>query len=151
MSKSSNSFENDFLKHLFQNAAIAGIGDSAGLLPSAAAGNLYLRLCTDAVAVDDATIGTECAYTGYVLKGIAVSRSSGAWSIAANVAKNVADLLFGACTVGSENVRYVEVWKNNTGSTEADRIAWVQLTADLAVTVGVQPKFAAEALTFTFD
>jgi len=151
MSKASNIFENDFLKHLFQNAAIPGIGDTAGLLPSAVAGNLYLRLCTDALAVDDATIGTECAYTGYVAKGIAVARTSGVWSVAANVAKNIADLLFGACTVGVENVRYVEVWKNNTGSTEADRIAWVQLTADLAVAPGIQPKFAAEALTFTFD
>jgi len=147
----SNTFENDFLKHLFQNVAIAGIGDSAGLLASAAAGNLYLRLCTDAVTVDDATLGAECAYTGYVAKGIAVARTSGAWSITANMAKNIADLIFGACTVGSETIRYVEIWKNNTGLTESDRIAWVQLTADLLIEPGIQPKFAAEALTFTFD
>jgi len=147
----SDTFENEILKLIFQNAAITGIGDSAGLLPSAAAGNLYLRLCTDDVAVDDATLGTECAYTGYVAKGIAVARTSEAWTVTDDTVENTTDLIFGACTVGSETIRYVEVWKNNTGSTAADRIAWIELDSDLAVSLGIQPKIAAGALTFTFD
>lgn len=148
---SSATLSNDFLEHIFQNAAITGIGDSAGLLPSADAGNLYLRLCTDAVVVDNATLGTECAYTGYVAKGIAVARTSGAWTVTDDTVENAADLLFGACTVGSENIRYVEVWKNNTGTTEADRIAWVELDSDLSVSPGIQPKIASGSLVFTFD
>jgi hypothetical protein len=151
MSKASDSFENAFLKHLFQNLAIAGIGDAAGLLASAAAGNLYLRLCTSAVAVNDATIGTECAYTGYVAKGIAVVRSAVGWTVTNNQAVNAAELVFGACTAGAETIRYVEIWKNNTGATEADRIAWVQLSADFAVAAGMTPRFEAGAIVITFD
>lgn len=151
MSKASDSFENDFLKHLFQNLAITGIGDAAGLLAAAAAGNLYLRLCTSAVAVNDATIGTECAYTGYVAKGIAVVRSAVGWTVTNNQAVNAAELVFGACTAGAETIRYVEIWKNNTGSTEADRIAWVQLSADFAVAAGMTPRFQAGAIVVTMD
>jgi len=147
----SDTFENAILKLLFQNINLAGIGDAGGLLASAVPGNLYLRLCTDASAANDATIGTECAYSGYVAKGIAIVRSSVGWTVTDNVAENSADAIFGACSALPENVRYVEVWKNNTGSTEADRIAWVQLTADLYVSAGITPKFAAGALTFTFD
>lgn len=149
MSNASNTFRNDFLKHLFQNSAIAGIGDSSGLPAAGAAGNFYLRLCTSAVAVDSATLGTECAYTGYVAKGIAVARTAGGFTVTANQVKNAADAIFGACTAGSETVRYVELWKNNTGSTEADRLAFAQLASDLAVSNGIQPKFAAESLVFT--
>jgi len=150
MSNASDTFENEFMKLLFQNVAIAGIGDAAGLQPSAVAGSLYLRLCTDATVANDATVGTECAYTGYVAKGIAVARTSGAWSVTANVIKNVAELLFGACTATPETVKYVEVWRNNTGAGLADRIAWREITP-LAVDAGDQPKFAAEVVVFTFD
>jgi len=155
MSKASDSFENAFLKLLFQNLAITGIGDAGGVLPSAAAGNLYLRLCTSAVAVNDATIGTECAYTGYVAKGIAVVRSSEGWTVTnasgTNTAVNEEELVFGSCTAGSETIRYVEIWKNNTGTTEADRIAWVQLSADFSVVSGMTPRFEAGAIVVTFD
>lgn len=151
MSKASNTFENEFLSHLFQNVAIAGIGDGSGLPAAATAGDFYLRLCTDAVAVDDATIGAECAYAGYVAKGIAVARSAGGWTITGNQAVNAAEVLFAACTAGAETVKYFEIWKNNTGATEADRLTWVQLTANLAVTAGAVPRFAAGAVVVTFD
>ena len=55
MSKS-NSFENQILLHIFNNTAITDIGDALGLPASATAGNLYIRLYTDAVVVDDSTI-----------------------------------------------------------------------------------------------
>lgn len=144
----SDNLRTDLLKLLFQNIALAGIGDANGLQPSAAAGNVYIRLCTDAVVVNNSTLGAECTYTGYVAKGIAVARSSAAWSVTANVAKNIAQLLFGACTAGSENIKYVEVWKNNTGSTLADRISFCEI-APFAVSAGKTPKIDAEALTVT--
>lgn len=148
---SSNTFENEILKHLFQNSAILGIGDASGLLAAASAGNLYLRLCTDATVVDDATVGAECAYTGYVAKGVAVARSNAGWTVVANEAANLAEIQFGACSAGSENIRYVELWRNNTGDAEADRISWVQLAADLAISIGITPKFSVGAVVFTFD
>jgi len=149
MSNASSTFANLLLKHYFQNAAHAGIGDSVGLLPSAAAGSFYIRLCTDAVVPDKDTIGAECSYTGYAAKGIAIARTDVALSDTGNVIKNASELLFGACTVGSENARYAELWMNNTGSTEAHRIAFKQLNADITIAPGIQPKISAEALTFT--
>lgn len=147
---SSNTFSNEVLKLLFQNVAIAGIGDAAGLQPSAAAGSVYLRLCTDATVADAANVGTEATYTGYVAKGIAVARTSGAWSVAANVVKNVAELLFGACTATPQTIKYVECWRNNTGSTLADRISFCEITP-IDVDPGDQPRIVAEILAFTFN
>lgn len=151
MSQASDTFENELLKLLFQNIAVAGIGDASGLQPSATAGNFYVRLCTDAVAVSDSQIGTECAYTGYVSGGVAVERSASGWTVTDNEAENAEDIEFGACTGGSENIRYVELWRNNSGSTEDDRIAWKQMDDDLAVSAGITPKISAGNLKFTFD
>ena len=150
MSKS-NSFENDFQKHIFQNAAIADIGNAAGLPAAGAAGNLYVRLYTSAVAVDDSTIGTECAYTGYVAKGVAVPRTSGGWTVSANSVSNAAAIPFAACTGGSETIRYFAIWKDNTNTTDAYRLYWGQLTADLAVSSGITPDFAIGALVINED
>jgi len=140
---------NSILKLFLQNHAIAGIGDASGLQPSAVAGNVYFRLCTDAVAVDKDTLGTECAYTGYVTKGIAVPRAAADLADTDELANNANEIVFGACTAGEENVRYLEIWKNNTGDTEADRLFWFQLTNDLAVSPGITPKFAGGAFGLT--
>ena len=145
------SFSDDFLKLLFQNLAIANVGDASGIQPSAASGNLYLRLCTDAEIVDNATLGTECTYTGYVAKGIAVPRTADDWSVDSGQVVNLNEIIFGACTAGDENIRYVEIWKNNSDTTENYRVAWVKLEDDLIVTSGVTPKFSIGALTFTFE
>ena len=45
MSKS-NAFENDLLKHVFNNDAIALVGDATGLRGSTVAGDLYVSLHT---------------------------------------------------------------------------------------------------------
>ena len=89
MSKS-NAFESDMLKHIFQNAAIALIGDASGLQPSAAAGSLYFSLHTadPGEAGDQST--SEISYTGYARVGVGrngtnFTESGGAISLAANV------------------------------------------------------------------
>jgi hypothetical protein len=151
----SATFSNLLLKHYFNNDDHAGIGDASGLQNSAAAGSVYVRLCTDAVAPNASTIGTETSYTGYVDNGVAVARTTGGWTVTANAITNAADILFGACTAGTASILYIELWANNSGSTEADRIAWVELTLDSGVAAfdvesGITPKIAAGALTFTF-
>lgn len=151
MGSKSNTFETNLLKHILQNVAIANIGDASGLPVSATAGNVYVRLCTSATAVDDATLGTECAYTGYAAKGVAIPRSTGGWTVSAGAASNAAAVTFGACTAGSETVRYFEVWDDNSSSTEAHRLYWGQLTADLAVSAGITPEFAIGQLAINED
>lgn len=149
MGSKSNEFENQLLAHIFQNAAIADIGNAGGLPAAAAEGNLYVRLHTDAAVVDDASLGVECAYIGYTAYGVAVPRNATGWAVAGNVAENAAAVAFGACTAGTETARYFSVWKTNVDATPANRIGWGQLTADLAITSGVTPEFAPGALTVT--
>lgn len=142
MGSKSNSFETSLLTLIFNNTNIANIGDATGLRGSTAAGNFYVRLYTSATTVDDSNIGTECAYTGYVARGVAVARTAGGWTISGNNASNTAAVTFGACTAGSETVRYFAIWMDNTNTTDAYRLFWGQLTADLAVSAGITPEFA---------
>lgn len=151
MGSKSNSFENQLLLHIFNNSAIAKVGDATGLPAAATAGNLYVRLYTSAVVVDDATIGTECAYTGYVARGVAVPRSGAGWTVSNNNASNAAAITFGACSAGTETVRYFAIWKDNTSTSDAERLYWGQLNADLAVSAGITPEFAIGELDVNED
>lgn len=149
MSNASETFREELLNLIFRNIAIANIGDSSGLQPSTADGNLYVRLCTDAVTPDFETLGTECDYTGYVAGGVAVARDTG-WELdGSNDMVIAADLEFATSTDAvSQNVKYAELWRNNTGALEADRIAWLELDAVVAVSEGITPRFAAGTLKF---
>lgn len=142
MGSKTNEFENQFLLLLFNNTTIANIGDGTGIEGSATPGSFYVRLYTSAVVVDDATIGTESAYTGYIQYGVAVARSGAGWTVAANNASNTAAVTFGACTAGTETLRYFAIWKTNVDGTAANRIMWAQLDSDLAVSSGITPEFA---------
>ena len=149
MSKS-NSFETDILELIFNNTNVANVGDATGLT-CGTAGSLWVRLYTDAVVVDDSTIGTECAYTGYVQYGIAVARSGAGWTVSGNNCSNAAAITFGAATAGSENVRYFAIWKDGADVTDAYRLYWGQLTSDLAVSSGITPEFAIGDLDINED
>lgn len=146
-----NAFETDLLTLLFNNTSIANIGDAGGILQSVAPGSFWVRLYTDAVVVNDSTIGTECAYTGYVTGGVAVARSAGGWTISGNNASNTAAITFGACSAGSETIRYFAIWKDNSTGTDSHRLYWGQLTSDLAVSNGITPEFAIGALDVNED
>lgn len=146
-----NAFENGLLLLLFNNTNIANVGDATGIQGSTADGSLYIRLYTSAVVVDDATIGTECAYTGYATGGVAVARTTGGWTISGNNASNTAAITFGACTGGTETIRYFAIWKDNSTGTDSHRLYWGQLTSDLAVSNGITPEFAIGALDVNED
>jgi hypothetical protein len=150
MSKASNTFREQVLDLIFLNEAIPNIGDAAGLQPAATAGSFYVRLCTDASAVDKDALGTECAYTGYVAGGVAVVRTAAGWSRTGNIVSNAAEVGFGPCTAGTENIKYAELWRNNTGSTEADRVAWMEFSPVVPVSEGKTPRWIAGELKFTF-
>jgi len=151
MGSKSNSLENQFLLLMLNNTDIANVGDVSGIKGSTVVGDLYLRLYTDAIVVDESTIGTECAYTGYVQYGVAVARTAGGWAIVANSVSNAAAVTFGACSAGSETIRYFSIWKTNVDETEANRLWWGQLGSDLAVSTGVTPSFAIGAIVVTED
>ena len=154
MTQLSTTFKNSLARLLALNEAIPGFGDTNGLQPSAADGNLYIRLCTDAVVVDDDTIGTECAFTGYTAGGFAIARGTGgSLSVTGNVISNISDLeiTVDAGYGGSENAKYAELWLNDTGNTEAERISHCPLSQVIEMVAGKTLKIAAGSLTFTID
>ena len=84
MSKS-NTFENEFLAMVFNNANISLIGDATGLRGSAAAGSLFLALHTaDPGEAGDQTTNevTTAAYGQYARQ--AVARSAAGFTVSGN-------------------------------------------------------------------
>jgi len=115
MSKS-NTFENEILAHIFNNANIADIGDATGLRGSTAAGSLFLSLHT----ADPGEAGTqstsEISYTGYARK--AVARSAGGFTVTGNAVTLTVDVDFGKMTGGTGGtVTHFAVGKAVSGST----------------------------------
>ncbi len=145
-----NAFETDLLELIFNNTNVANIGDATGLT-CATAGSVWVRLYQSSTAVDDSTIGDEANYTGYVQYGIEVNRTSGGWTISGNNCSNTAAITFGACTAGSNTIRYFAIWKDGADVTDAYRLYHGQLTSDLSVSSGITPEFAVGDLDINED
>ena len=139
----SNAFENALLLLLFQNTAIANIGNVAGLQPSGVAGSFYLALFT--TAPSDAAPGTEASYTGYARLGVV--RSAAGWDVTNNVASNNAALDFNECTAGNETIVGIGLMTALSGG---DMLLWSD-DPNFAVAAGSIPHINAGDLTFTED
>jgi hypothetical protein len=144
MSKT-NTFETDILELIFNNTAIANIGDSSGLQPSSTAGSLYVALFT-ADPTETGSQTNEATYTGYAR--VAVARTSGGWTISGNNCSNTAAITFGECTAGSETITHVGIL---TASTAGDMLFSGVLTSSLAVSTGIIPEFAIGTLDINED
>lgn len=91
-----NTFENDWLRLVFNATAIANMADNAAASPLT---NLYVSLHTgDPGEAGDQTT-SEIAYTGYAR--VAVARTAGGWTVTANSVSPVAAITFGAMTAGA--------------------------------------------------
>lgn len=88
-----NTFENDWLKLIFNATAIANVADNAASAPLT---NLYVSMHTaDPGEAGDQTTN-ETAYTGYAR--VAVARTTGGWTVTDNSVSPVATITFGECT-----------------------------------------------------
>jgi len=139
-----NAFETALLQHIYQNAAIANIGNAGGLLPSSVAGNFYIALYS--VAPSETGGGTECNYTGYAR--VAVVRSASGFTVSGNQASNAAKVTFGECTGGAQTAVAFAIM---TAASGGDMINWADLSASRSIDVGSIPEFAIGALTVTED
>lgn len=79
-----NTFENQLLEHILNNANIADIGDATGLRASSTAGSLYLSLHTADPGEGGDQTTSEIGYTSYAR--VAVARSGSVWTVTANSA-----------------------------------------------------------------
>ncbi len=98
MSKS-NTFENELLALLFQNANIPNIGDATGLRGSTAAGSLFLSLHTADPGEAGTAATSEIAYTGYARQ--AVARNPTNFTIAAGTVSLAINVDFPEMTGGT--------------------------------------------------
>ena len=136
---------NAYLKHVFNNDDIAGVGDASGLQNSAAAGDLYLSLHSADPGIAGVQTTSELSYTGYARK--AVARDSSNWTVSGLTAKNTLDILFDACTAGSGTATYVGI---GTASTGAGRLLYrCQMSGSRAISAGITPTIDAEQLVVT--
>lgn len=142
--------ESAILSLLFNNSAYANVGDTSGLQPSGAAGNLYISLHTaDPGETGDQTT-SESAYTGYAR--VAVVRSGSGWTVSGTAPTQVANaalLAFPACSGGTETITYFGIGTDSTGA--GTLLMSGALTASLAVSSGITPQFAIGALVATLD
>ena len=136
-----STFANDLLKLLLQATPIANIADNAASSPIT---NLFIALHTADPSAGDQTTN-EVSYTGYAR--VAVARSSSGWTVSANAGENTAAITFGACTGGSATAAYVSIGKLTSGAGEI--LFSGALTATLAISNGITPQFAINALTVT--
>lgn len=143
-----NAFETDLLELLFQNVALANVGDAGGLGASAAAGSVQLAL--HSAALDDtATLMTanELTYTGYARPTVA--RSAAAWDVTGAVASNLAPITFGTMTAGGpQTAVHMSLGFLSTGDVlnlHAD------LVSDLIINNNINPRYDVGQLSWTLD
>lgn len=133
----SNTTELDFLQYTFNATAISWN----------AATILYLALHTADPGEAGNQTTSEATYTSYAR--VAVNRNSGGWTASANPVVNAALAQFPQCTGGTNTITYVSI---GTASSGAGQILFSGiLNASLSVSNGIQPQFAASALTIAMD
>jgi nucleoside phosphorylase len=142
-----NAAEAALLDLLFLNVDWANIGDAGGLQNSAAAGSFYISLHTsDPGEAGDQTTN-EIAYTSYAR--VAVARTGGGWTRAVSTISNTALVQFPQCTGGSGTASHFGIGTASSGA--GNLILKGALSSSLAISNGIQPQFAATALTATVD
>ena len=134
MSKS-NSTETDFLNLTFKATA----------LPWAAASNLEVHLHTADPGEAGTSATSEATYTSYA--AVTVARSGVGWTVAGNTATNAALIQFPQCTGGTNTITHVSV----TPASSTQILYSGALNSSLSVSNGIQPQFAAGALTISED
>jgi hypothetical protein len=142
-----NAAEAALLDLLFLNTDWANIGDAAGLQNSATAGSFYISLHT----ADPGEAGTqstsEASYTGYAR--VSVARTAGGWTRTVSTIANTALVQFAQCTGGSSTVTHFGIGTDSTGA--GNLLMKGALSASLSISNGIQPQFAAGAMTATVD
>jgi len=136
-----NTFENDFLKLLFNATAIANIADNAASSPLT---NLYVSLHTaDPGEAGDQTT-SETSYTSYAR--VAVARTSGGFTVTNNSVSPAANIDFPTCTGGSATITHFGI---GTASSGAGKLLYSgAVTPNLSVANGVIPRLTtATAIT----
>jgi len=144
MSKS-NSWETSLLNHLFNNSAVANVGDATGLPAAATAGSLWVSLHTADPGEAGSQNTSEATYTSYAR--VAVARSSAGWTISGDTVTNTAAVTFPTATGGSNTITHFGVGTSSSGA--GTLLYYGAVSPNLAVSNGIAPNFNAGQLSIT--
>lgn len=145
-----NAVAKAILSLYFENVDHTGIGDAGGLLKSVADGSFFISLHTaDPGETGDQTTN-EATYTSYAR--VTVARGIAKWTAAVAdpaTVKNDAVITFPAATGGSDTITHFGIGLN--ASAAGTLLFSGPLDSSLAVSNGITPEFAVDALTVTVD
>jgi hypothetical protein len=142
-----NAAEAALLDLLFLNTDWANIGDAAGLQNSATAGSFYISLHTNDPGEAGNQSTNEASYTGYAR--VAVARTAGGFTLTTSTISNTALVQFPQCTGGSATATHFGIGTDLSGA--GNLLFKGALSSSLSISNGIQPQFAAGALTVTVD
>lgn len=144
MSKS-NTFENDWLKLIFNATAIANIADNAVGSPLT---NLYIALHTadpGETGTQDTSECTTAQYNSYAR--VAVARTSDGWTVTNNSVSPAATIAFAAMASGTGTT--ATHWSVGVAASGATKILYSgTITPNIVIAAGVTPQLTtASAVT----
>jgi hypothetical protein len=114
-----DTFENDWLKLVFNATAIANLADNAATSPLT---NLYLSLHTADPGEAGSQTTSECNYTGYARQ--AVARTSGGFTVSSNSVSPAADVVFPNPTNATNLPQTATYFAIGTASSGAGKILY---------------------------
>ena len=138
-----DTFENDWLKLVFNATAIANIADNAASSPLT---NLSVALHTADPGEAGTQTTSEATYTSYAR--VSEARTSGGWTVTTNSVSPVANIDFPAATGGTNTITHFSVGPTGGGATKILYSGTV--TPNISVTNGVTPRLTT-ASTITED
>ena len=146
MSKS-NTFENDWLKLIFNATAIANIADNAAASPLT---NLYIALHTADPGEEGTQDTSECTVAQYnSYARVAVARTSGGWTVTNNSVSPAATIAFAAMASGTGTT--ATHWSVGIAASGATKILYSgTITPNIVIAAGVTPQLTT-ASTVTED
>jgi len=135
-----NTFDNDFLKLIFNATAIANIADNAATAPLT---SLYVSLHTaDPTSAGNQT-SSETAYTGYVR--VAVARTSGGFTVTAASVSPAANIDFAECTASPGGA--ITNFAIGTLTSGTGKILYTgAISPNITMAVGVIPRLKTTSL-----
>lgn len=132
----SNSTETDVLEYIFQGTNVPWDGNT----------DLWLALYTASPAEAGSAVTNEATYGGYAR--VVLTRASD-FTVSGNQVSNANLEQFAACTSGSNVITHAAIVDSASGA--GNVIVYAALNSSITVSTGVQPQFAANALSFTLD
>jgi len=135
MSKS-DTFENDIVGLIFNNTAIANIGDAAGLRASTAPGTLWWSLHVADPGEVGTAVTSETAYTGYARVSKIRAGGAGGFVVTGNSVSPFENVDFAECTA-SPGAAITHFGIVNTASGAGKLLYKGTMTPNVTMAIGV--------------